>query len=328
MSLPLWLNPALAVYRQLRSGKNRLLNLVDPPVVVLIYHRVMVLSADPHRLAVSPENFRAQMEYLKENFRLVLFDEEWSKVQEPAVAVTFDDGYADNYLHALPILEEVGIPATFFISTGTLGTRKEFWWDELERLVLGAIDCPRRFHLQDPEFARSWATASREERLCMHDELHPLLQKLRAPRREEWLEQLRTWAGVDRTGRATNRPLTADEVKKLGASPWATIGAHGVTHTCLSILPENEQWQEIAASKQRLEELLGTQVETFCYPYGNRVHYNRTTLELCCRAGFRKAAANFPGQAHRWTSPFEVPRHVVRDWDVATFSARLKCFWS
>lgn len=326
--MPGYLSPALAGYRRMRRLKNRLLNLVDPPVLVLLYHRVAVLPSDPHGLAVSPENFRAQMHHLKENHRVVRFEDDWSSLKKPAVAVTFDDGYADNLLNALPVLEEVGVPATFFVSTGTLGTREEFWWDELERIVLGEGNPRSRFSLHDPEFARNWPASTRQERLVMHDELHPLMRKIGPQRREDWLEQLRAWAGVDRAGRVSNRPLTPDEMRTLGASPWATIGAHGVTHTALSTLSEKEQWEEIISSKARIEDLLGSGIRIFSYPYGNKTHFNGTTIRLCRQAGFWKVAANFPGQAHRWTGHYKIPRHVVRDWSAETFSARLEDFWS
>jgi peptidoglycan/xylan/chitin deacetylase (PgdA/CDA1 family) len=123
-------------YHGLVKLKNRLLNKLDPPVVILIYHRVTTLPLDPQMLAVTPANFRAQMRYLKDNFQVLRFEDNWSKVTEPSVVVTFDDGYADNALEALPILEEVGVPGTFFIITGKIDTRQEFWSDELERIVL------------------------------------------------------------------------------------------------------------------------------------------------------------------------------------------------
>src|ERR1700674_4950010 len=99
-----------------RTPLNRFYNFVDPPVVVLLYHRVTTIPSDPEMLAVSPDNFRAQTRYLKENFPIVRFEEDWTKARKPAVAITFDDGYADNVLEALPILEEVEVPATFFVS--------------------------------------------------------------------------------------------------------------------------------------------------------------------------------------------------------------------
>ena len=169
---------ALSIYHGLRRLKNRVVNLIDPPVVVLIYHRVTVLQTDPHLLAVSPENFRAQMQFLKRSVRVVRFEEVWPGMRERAVAVTFDDGYADNALEALPVLEEVGVPATFFVSTGALGTREEFWWDELERIILGDAGYPDKFCLDDRDYGRIWSTATRDQRLALHGDINLLKQAM------------------------------------------------------------------------------------------------------------------------------------------------------
>jgi len=314
-------------YRGLRQLKNRALNLLDAPVIILAYHRVTQLPSDPHRIAVTPDNFRAHMHHLRSTCRCVRLDEDWVGLHEPAVAVTFDDGYADNLHQALPILEEAGVPATFFISTGHLNTRDEFWSDELERLVLGERDYPHRLTLQDPEYGHSWPSASLAERLLLHDRLHPLMLKIGPQRREDWLMQFRRWAGVGQSARDAYRSLNREELRALAASPWVTIGAHGMTHTPLAVLAEEAQRQEISGSKRELEELLGLQVTVFAYPFGGRGQYDGTTRRLCQEAGFRRAATTLPGQVHRWTDPWQLPRQLVRDWDAQTFAARLESFW-
>ena len=316
------------LYRQCRRLKNRVLNLVDAPVIVLAYHRVTQLPADPHQITVTPDNFRAHMIHLRQNCRCVRLDEDWSEQREPAVVVTFDDGYADNLHQALPILEDTGVPATFFISTGMLGSDGEFWSDELEHLALGMGDYPPCLTLQDREHSGSWPSVSREQRLALHDRLHRGMLKIDAQRREEWLEQLRQWAGVGRTARATHRTLTRDELRELATSPLVTIGAHGVTHTPLAILTEAEQRREIVQSKGDLEELLGRAVTVFSYPFGGRGQFDGTTRRLCREAGFRRAVTTFPGQVHRWTDPLQLPRQLVRNWDAATFASRLESFWT
>src|SRR4051794_28319151 len=115
-----------------RGNVNRIRNAAAPPVVVLIYHRVTVLADDPQLLAVSPDKFRAQLEILK-RYPILRFEDDWSKVRQPSIVITFDDGYADNHREALPILTEYGLPATFFVTAGAVGSNSEFWWDELER---------------------------------------------------------------------------------------------------------------------------------------------------------------------------------------------------
>jgi peptidoglycan/xylan/chitin deacetylase (PgdA/CDA1 family) len=304
--------------------RNFLFNLLDPPVLVLTYHRVTTLQTDPQLLAVTPVNFRAQLQYLINKFPLVRFEDDWSGIRKPAVAITFDDGYSDNVLEALPILERVGAPATFFISTGAIGTINKFWWDELERIVLGGWTLPERFALDDDRFGRTWPTRTVAEIHNLYETLLPLMKTVDAVRRDRWFLQLRQWAQI---GEAENRTMTVDELHQLGRSKWATIGAHTITHTPLSSLSIPEQRKEIEESKMQLESWTGQEVKVFSYPYGLRCDYTGATVDLCRKAGFTKAAANFPGQWHRWTDPYQIPRLVVRNWPMEVFIKHLRRFW-
>jgi len=309
-----------------RRGRNRLLSTIDTPVIVLLYHRVATLASDPQLLAVSLDNFREQMCYLKSRFPLVRFEDDWSKVSNPSIAVTFDDGYADNALNALPILEEIGVPATFFVSTENLNTRQGFWWDELERILLEDMPLPKFFTLSDSNYGRSWQTDTFAARKKFYLKITPLMKKLTAERRDDWLGQLRLWAGTNETGRSAYRAMTHEELLHLAGSKWVTIGAHTVTHSCLSALSEKQQHHEIVSSKYQLEALLGKAVTTFAYPYGKKNDYNRTSIRLCREAGFCKVASNFSGMAYRWTDPLQIPRYLVRDWDHDTFVSKMRDF--
>jgi len=317
-----------SAYRQVRAIKNHLFNLINSPIIILVYHRVTDLVSDPEMLAVSPENFRRHMEFLKGQFRIVRFEEEWSDLQEPAVVVTFDDGYADNVLEALPILEEVGVPATFFVSTGRIGTDNEFWWHQMEGLLLQDGEFPSRFELNDARHGRAWDTDTLQQRRELYAKLNALMQKVAPDHRQEWLDQLKKWAGSGDAGKDIHRSMTLEELNKLAASPWATIGAHTVTHSALSALSEEQQKEEIFTSKKDLEDRTGLQITTFSYPFGRKEDYDQTSVRLCREAGFIKAASNFPGQVHKWTDPFQLPRHLVRNWDLDTFTAKLESFWT
>jgi peptidoglycan/xylan/chitin deacetylase (PgdA/CDA1 family) len=122
--------------------------------------------------------------------------------------------------------------------------------------------------------------------------------------------------------------MTVEELHLLAGSSYATIGAHTVTHTRLSCLAPETQWEEIAASKRHLETWLGRDISTFSYPFGRRSDYTPQSIELCRQAGFTKVAANFPGQVHRWTDPYQIPRHLVRNWPAETFADKLRTFWT
>lgn len=311
-----------------RTPFNRLLNLVDPPVIVLLYHRITMLPSDPEMLAVTPDNFRAQLRYLKSTVSLVRFEENWAAIRKPAVALTFDDGYADNSREALPILEEVGVPATFFVSTGTIGTSREFWWHELEHIALETHNLPAVFSLNDKRFGKTWPTGTDRERREFYHGIARLMTDTDVERRDDWLGQLRTWAKSNKETANIHRAMSVQELKSLAANRWVTIGAHTVSHNRLSSLPPEAQREEIVASKRHLEAWLGRGITTFSYPFGRQSDYTRQSIDFCREAGFTKVAANFPGQVHRWTDPYQVPRHLVRDWPVETFAAKLREFWT
>ena len=318
----------LAARPLLRTPLNLARNRIDPPVIVLIYHRVTRLASDPELLAVTPENFRSQMRHLKEHAALLRFEEDWGEARgdgRPAVCVTFDDGYADNALEALPILEELGVPATFFVSTGAIGNRCGFWWDELGSIILETPQLPASFTMTQGD-PTSWPTGSAQQRQELYREMVRGMKGLDARRRGDRLLRLRQWAGCSAEGDLSRRAMSLEELRRLAANSWVTIGAHTVNHARLAALPRGEQLEEIVASKRQLEQWLGREIEVFSYPFGRRCDYNRDSVALCRQAGFTKAAANFGGQAHRWTDPFQVPRNLVRDWPERDFAQRFRSF--
>src|SRR3989344_7169223 len=104
---------------------------------IVLYHRVADVKDDPHQLCVSLENFREQIKFLKENFRVIplvqlVMEVRTKKLKNKTVAITFDDGYADNLHSALPILQELNVPATIFLTAGYMGSNRPFYWDAPE----------------------------------------------------------------------------------------------------------------------------------------------------------------------------------------------------
>ena len=118
-------------------GKNR--------VLVLYYHRVNVSEMDYNLLCVSPIRFRQQMLYLKNNYQIVRFEDDWNSLDTDAVAVTFDDGYLDNLTYAVPVLEELEVPADLLIG-------------KYCRINVFIKSCPRHF-MVDFRYRRDGATS-------------------------------------------------------------------------------------------------------------------------------------------------------------------------
>lgn len=312
--------------RAVRRAGNRVINLWDPPILILAYHRVTDLAEDAEELAVKPERFRLQMRALKGLYDLLRLGESWPPISRPAAIVTFDDGYADNATTALPILEEEEVPATFFVTTGAVERGAEFWWDELARRVLDPAAASTTLELGEGPARRSWAVRTRDERAACYRDLHGIVRALLPEPRERLLAEIRAARGGDQATRASYRPLTVDEVARLGKSEWATVGAHGVTHTSFSKLPLDAQRSEMTESRERLRAWTGTAIDTFSFPFGGRRDFSGESVRLARAAGFRRIAANVPGQARRRPDPFLVPRFLVRDWDRDRFAAELKRF--
>ena len=118
-----------------------------PRAAVLVYHRVGTGAIDPWQLTVDPEIFAGQMETLARDWSPLSLAElvegfQMRRLPERAVAVTFDDGYADNLEVAAPILLEHAIPATLFVATDLIDAGGPPWWDELASLLLEPARLP------------------------------------------------------------------------------------------------------------------------------------------------------------------------------------------
>jgi peptidoglycan/xylan/chitin deacetylase (PgdA/CDA1 family) len=307
--------------------RERVRNLASMPTVVLIYHRVCELAHDPQRLAVRPDRFAAHMRALREAFEVLRFEQDWPPQRRPAVAITFDDGYADNIENALPILESAGVPATFFIATGYVGGGREFWWDELERVLLSGAAGPRRVQrLGAVELERAYDGASAGERRLLYQDLHPRLKKLSVAAREDALASLREAFPESAPARRSHRVMDVDEVVRMGASGVVTLGAHTVWHQPLASLAVEAQRDEIGRSRTMLQEWTGRPVHVFSYPFGNHDDYTPQSVALCRDFGFTRVAANFPAVVRERTDPMQVPRFLVRDWPADELLHRLRRF--
>ena len=124
-------------------------------VNILYYHRINDIQNDRHLLCVTPENFEQQLKFLKHNYNILRFEEDWSQTDRDSIVITFDDGYMDNLTHALPILEGENIPATVFVSTGNMEKNCELWWDELETVLFTGDIFPKELRLKDDTYGLS-----------------------------------------------------------------------------------------------------------------------------------------------------------------------------
>jgi peptidoglycan/xylan/chitin deacetylase (PgdA/CDA1 family) len=311
-----------------------------------MYHRVGEPGSDPWDLCVSPQHFAEHLEILRRaggaaSLRQLLEPRGYRANRRRVFALTFDDGYADNLLAACPSLERQAIPATVFLTVDALGSRREFWWDELERIFLQTESLPevlsvsiagkrRRWELQDTagynadarHAHQSWkaGTTPPTIRQELYYSIWDLLRPLPHAEQRTVLDQLLAWANLESNGRQSHRSLAIPEAIELSRAELIEIGAHTMTHAELSSQPPSIQKHEIRQSKINLEHLLNREVTQFAYPYGA---YSRVTLNAVRDAGFELACSTrqsrVPGRVQR----YELPRFHVRNWPGEEFERKL-----
>ncbi len=324
-----------------------------PGAVILLYHRVYSPVRDPQLLCVSRANFRAHLEILKKKATLLSMPQlsrflAAGKLPRRSVVITFDDGYRDNLEEAKPELENYEAPATFFVASGCLGMEREFWSDELERILLSPGRLPRGLELEiggerfeddlgddrvyserEADCHAGWDVTHPARPTARHRLYEALGKRLREAGRadrEEALRALRAWAGEEGSGRPDYHPMTAADLVQLSRSALCEIGSHTLSHPHLASISVREQEAEIAGSKTQLEGILNRRICGFSYPYGGKADYDAQSLSSVRKAGFEWACSNFPGLARRENDRFELPRHLVRNWEGARF-ARFLSRW-
>ena len=292
-------------------------------ICTLCYHRVANIMDDFNMLAVTPHNFRKQMEYLSSHYdilRLEDLEENLEVGSRDAVIITFDDGYYDFLYNAYPILEEYHIPATIFITTGNIGTERENWTDNILRVIFSGTVYREFFELKDDLVSGKWYTRSMQERLELYKIIRSIFQHVDGQRRDKYEKQLFSWGGdTPEKGRSDRRMLTAEELKILSDKSLITIGAHSVTHPSLKQQSIEEQRSEILGSKKRLEEITEKAVDMFAYPFGAKENYSDKTVRILQECGFKKAVTVQSEKITRKTSKFEIPRYCTYNYDIAAF---------
>lgn len=346
---------------ELRSGGMRALRAVRSrmggAVIVLTYHRVQDISLDPQRLAVPVARFDEHVAALSSRYELMTAGDlfrrmaEGVKLPRRGLVITLDDGYADSLGAALPVLKAHDACATVFVSSGFVAGNREFWWDELERLVLAAPELPTSLALDvgGKPFRREIAQGTRElsaevvatfsgwdftkaanhPRQQLYVDLTAFVEPLSATDREFALAALREQTGVAAIVRPEKRPLSAAELPTLEAGGHVEIGAHTVSHVRLGQRSVAEQREEIVGSKAALEQMCGHDVVSFSYPYGTAGSFTAETERLVREAGFLGAVttelgAGVPwGTASRGANRYAVPRMATANVPAAELIATI-----
>jgi peptidoglycan/xylan/chitin deacetylase (PgdA/CDA1 family) len=325
-----------------------------PTAVVLAYHRVASPALDPQLMCVSAERFAGHLQVMARLGQCTALRDlvRWSavgRVPRRAIVVTFDDGYADNLAVAEPLLRAAGVSATVFVSSGDLETGRRFWWDELEALLLHAEHLPPtvavtaqgrswEWPLEPAHGAGSSAGAEAADwdvtrpetpspRHAAYRDIAALCRGLAPDERDAVLGSLIAQLGEPPDAGEHCR-LSPAQVAELSASPVVEVGAHGVSHSALSVLAPGQRREELWLGKRTLEEVTGRQVDLLSYPFGAPGDLTEDCARLAGDCGYIAACANRAALVWRFSDPYRLPRFLVRDWEADEFASRLEAWFA
>ena len=298
---------------------------VPTTLSVLTYHHVAEADPaypfDPGVADATPAQFRRQLELIARYGTPVTIADlvralDGRSLPNNAVMITFDDGYRSCHDVALPILREVGLPATFFVPTTFVSDRRLFWWERIALILSGATresatityPAPRAIIAKDPD---------------AQGVLADIVKDTAQLDVERFLAELARGFGVEWNAEVERRHadalvMTWDQVRAL-AKAGMDVESHSKSHRVLQTLAGDELSDELAGSKRVLERELGRPVHAIAYPVGRRIAHLAQIRRAVEAAGYSLGFTNATGATRIW--PGALGRLIPTDrFDVSRLS--------
>ncbi|GAO45196.1 polysaccharide deacetylase family protein [Flavihumibacter petaseus] len=314
--------------------------------LVLMYHRIAEPIADPWDLVVSTLHFEQQLILLREKYRVVSIPQlalyiKAGKIPHDCICLSFDDGYADNFVVARKLLEQYALPATFFIPTYYVQQQEMFWWDRLSDMLL-TEPLPQRnltvtirgevfeFDLGNensvPDAGKAylawrWPEPPPDNRVHAYLTIWEKLRPLPLPEINDVLAYLERELAYKPVGPGPAKAMTTAQLHELSMSPVCTIGLHTHTHPALSAHSKAVQEWEIRENAIRLQEITGLTPSVLAYPYGDYDHALPGALE---NLGITMAFVTHENPVTAKSDLFQLSRIQVKNWTAEQLNAVLK----
>ncbi len=262
-------------------------------LTVLAYHRITdVNAADFYGFApnvsATVSDFEQQMNWVAENFNVISLEQlreyilKGTTLPPRPLLITFDDGYRDNYENAYPILKHKGFPAVIFTVTGRMDNPSPLWWDI----------CAQTFRESDIEQADLPYIGKRQINEQSQQEFMEAVKKYPTAEIDSAIAQLCTALNVTPEKKALF--FSWDEVRELSEN-GVDCQPHTVTHPIMTRIPLEQRIEELKQSRDALQEHTGNIIDTFAYPNGTPVDYDKETVLALHELGYKMAVTLSPG---------------------------------
>jgi len=313
---------------------SRLLRLkqwCSPKTALVIYYHSVSDRWDRDQayipgISMRPETFRMQMRLLRDHYRPVLLDDivDWlehrKELPPRSVAITFDDGFEDNHRVATPIMEEFGIRATFFLTSGCVEHQTLPWFAKMRFLTNQAGKHSKLVHdfvaerdWQFPQDARNVSLFHTRQCACM-----------------SWHQQMERIAYVENMldlqfdSEPAPRMMTWEMAREL-IQRGHSIGNHSYSHPNIGYISKETKQVEIVESHKLLEQRLGVPPEHFSYPHPCLdPQHDEESDEIVRSLGYKSVVLTKPGRVECHTSPAHLSRVSVGEMTIEEFHWKLE----
>jgi peptidoglycan/xylan/chitin deacetylase (PgdA/CDA1 family) len=293
-----------------------------PWLSILTYHRFPKHDGsepfDDGVIDTSAEQFEEQLICLKKHFTIVGMDElcafaAGASLPRNSVAITFDDGYLDNYQQALPILKRHGCKATFFVATSFISERRVYWWDRAAYVLKHATRPVIELHY--PSYLRVELEPDRG--LAIFRLLRFVKEASQSLDLQRFLDELSVATGVSWTRElerefAERLLMSWDHVRALRAAGM-DIQSHTRTHRILQTLSPAELRSELLGSRQDIQRELGEPARAVAYPVGRPLGPSSPIRAALVEAGYEVGFTNGTGPTAIWAprDRYDICRQTV-----------------
>jgi peptidoglycan/xylan/chitin deacetylase (PgdA/CDA1 family) len=287
---------------------------------IFIFHRVLP-QADPY-LPYEPgaDWFDQIVGFISRFFRVLPFSEAAQalargKLPAATACITFDDGYADNFEIAVPILRRHGVPATFFIATDYIDGGR--MWNDV---VIEAVAAAPAGRLDWSDLGLGAVELGDvASRFQAYRQLQEELKYLHPQRRDALAAEMARRAGLPPTSRLM---MTREQVRRMPGEGME-VGGHTMGHPILACVDEAEARRQIGGGREELAGWLGFAPRVFAYPDGIPVRdYTERDVRLVRSAGYEAAVSTAQGAARTGDDVHQLPRFTPWDRTVPRFAVR------
>ena len=278
--------------------------------IILMYHNFCREGDIKHtNVSLSITNFEKQIKYLKKYYRIVPLADLVGKIKRKedflphSVAITFDDGYKNNFLLAYPLIKKYNVPVTIFLTAGYINTKKFLWVNELEYAIN---------ETQKKEISITFGCCNfkyfiktKAEKMRVYEQLKEKLKKLENSQLRAVLDKilLRLKVKIDYDDAGNYQMLTWDEIFEM-RNGYVSYGNHTFSHSILTKIDYQNLSKELNDSQKQLKEKLNQEIDVFCYPNGS---FNSESKKMV-KEKHKAAVTTTPGFVTQQTDLFELPR--------------------